>query len=607
MKHQYEEDYYDLTASQILSRERKNKDTFDYKQGFRELLLKDKVGTHIAHAGRDWDWFNYERAQKVIAKLDQQHLDQGKMTLYIGEVWKEFDFDKGLDTLIKLDKTGEKVFDAQKNWKNFDYKKGLDFLKRKSSKYYEPAKRFWPKNKIQEGASMYRDNLLLEMAANHIDNEMLDKMINGEIEDAVSRYINNMKEKKATIARTSSAVTKKIIEKRYPKSLTVDKEKLEQIPAKSWQEFDRIYKDAVEFGQKPKEPRPEKMKGSVAKTSSGEEMITTAGRTQKHIKDDLANKLIALIREREALLDVEEEMEKLDDISNHIRSLYVMLEGLNATRTGRAMLDADPEMLKKRYEKIGKKFQEKRLKEDASSEAIELFNELISATDDYKERRKYVSMRNKLEKILKETKIKEEAPLSFHYDYELLSLMEALEYKGSDLAENYFYSSFTKAFRKDVDEFGLELAEDIYKIIYGDDITLMTSTLIENEEFFNSVRGINSTLLFEGFSLEESKTRVVWEKLKGFGAKALAGVSGAFNKGAKWAKELVKKGASFFGMSSITKIAVPAVVIAGSVAGAVALINGVRKKMKQSPLSKEELEKFKEEVRNNRTEINNYR
>ena len=42
-----------------------------------------------------------------------------------GVNWKDFDYNKGLDELIKKDKDGYHIYYAGSDWKQFDYKKGL--------------------------------------------------------------------------------------------------------------------------------------------------------------------------------------------------------------------------------------------------------------------------------------------------------------------------------------------------------------------------------------------------------------------------------------------------------------------------------------------------
>ena len=70
-----------------------------------------------------------------------EETDFSKMTvekIYLaGKNWKSFDFDKGLDALIKLDKNREYIYLAGKIWKHFDFDKGLDALIKldKSGKY----------------------------------------------------------------------------------------------------------------------------------------------------------------------------------------------------------------------------------------------------------------------------------------------------------------------------------------------------------------------------------------------------------------------------------------------------------------------------------------
>ena len=83
---------------------------FDFEKGLNDLIKADKDGSHI---------------------------------YYAGEVWKKFDYEKGLNALIKIDKKGIFIYDAGKYWKEFDYEKGLNALK--NTKYYKKALKNWPR------------------------------------------------------------------------------------------------------------------------------------------------------------------------------------------------------------------------------------------------------------------------------------------------------------------------------------------------------------------------------------------------------------------------------------------------------------------------------
>lgn len=545
--------------------------------------------------------------------------------------------------------------------------------------------------------------ILQEMAAIHLDNSVADLMIAGKIEDAVQAYIGNIVEKKGTLAKSSSATTKKLKEGRPPKSLKMSSEKLEQIPAKAWDKFDEIYKERV-IRYHGEEDARKKIKGTVVKTRGGDEIVVTSGQKQKVIKDVLAKKLLALIKEREADMRREDDPEKQKDIDAHLRALHAMLEGLHATRTGRAVItDTDPEKLKARYKKIGDEYKKKHMEESATENkydvVIDLVNDLIKVTKnpteiekfkklkkefeerlakqklgelreevvrgslpalskypylgtdvDYKKtnptkaakelckyadrsakkeidilglvdkrlvisktdeaKKFYEKVREELEKFIEtgysDDEIEENASLHIHYSNRMMALMEGEGYQGSYFAENYYFSEFARAFRKDSGEYGIELTEDIYEDIYGKEILIITDAIKRNEEFFEGIDSQSSYLLFEGYGFDETLTEGIWNTIKKFGGASMGRIQKFLGQGVGWGKELITKGAAFFTGGSIAQIAVPAIAIAGSVVGGIKLINKIRKKAKKNPLSKEEKEKFKEAVKNNEEEIRSY-
>lgn len=447
--------------------------------------------------------------------------------------------------------------------------------------------------------------ILFEMAASHLDDAVADKMIAGDIEGAVLQYLDNIKAKKGTIAKSSSATTKKLREKKYSKSMKMSIEKAEKIPVAYWDMFDKAYEILLTGDTTIKQKERDSKKGSIAKTKTGEEVISTSGQKQKKIKDDLSQKLVTLIKEREAQLDVEEDADKLKDISDHIRALYVMLEGLSASRSGRSILKIDAVELQKRYRKISDQFRKKNMTEEVNSgELINLVDELIKETENEEEKRKYINMRRELKKILRAYKVNEDTtPFFIPSDYRTKALSEALEYEGYNIEENYLFSSFAKAFRKDVETYGNEDARDLYESMYGENIHDILD-IISEDVFFNSIAGIEHPLLFEGYGLNVELTEGVWSNLLKFGGKSLSSIKKALGAGTGWAKEVLSKGVGFFVDFPIAKIAIPAVILAGGVKGAIKFINNIRKKSKLDPLGKEELEKFRDEVKNNRREIN---
>jgi len=113
---------------------------FDYKKGLDTLINKDKSGQWVYVAGRDWKQFDFDKGLDALIEKDKT----GYWIYIAGKDWKQFDYKKGLDKLIKADRNGEWIYYAGRDWKQFDYNKGLEALK-KFPKYYKDALKYWPK------------------------------------------------------------------------------------------------------------------------------------------------------------------------------------------------------------------------------------------------------------------------------------------------------------------------------------------------------------------------------------------------------------------------------------------------------------------------------
>lgn len=88
--------------------------------------------------------------------------------------------------------------------------------------------------------------LINEMAQAHIDNQVVDLVLDGKYDEAAQKYIENMQLKGANVPRSSSATTKKFREDKYAKGLKADKEKIEQVSNEMWDKFDAAYKKQME-------------------------------------------------------------------------------------------------------------------------------------------------------------------------------------------------------------------------------------------------------------------------------------------------------------------------------------------------------------------------
>lgn len=122
--------YYNATEEEmsihkLLKKYRKSKSAL--KRGIKRLELVDGDGFYILRAGREWAYFDYDRGLNELIK-------RGRYPNHIynaGLLWKKFNFEKGLDAIIKKDTTGEYIYKAGLSWKQFDFEKGFEALLRK--------------------------------------------------------------------------------------------------------------------------------------------------------------------------------------------------------------------------------------------------------------------------------------------------------------------------------------------------------------------------------------------------------------------------------------------------------------------------------------------
>ena len=105
-----------------------------------ENNFSDMDAEKIYNAGINQKQFDFNKGLDALIKADKD----GCYIFAAGIKWKQFDFNKGLDSLIKTNKDGYWIYNAGKHWEQFDSKKGLDALK-KFPEYYKDALKLWPK------------------------------------------------------------------------------------------------------------------------------------------------------------------------------------------------------------------------------------------------------------------------------------------------------------------------------------------------------------------------------------------------------------------------------------------------------------------------------
>jgi len=193
--------------------------TFDYKKGLDALIKKDKKWLHAA--GKSWKEFNYERGIRAlksgvwhksalenwpkgikasqkrskeikskakILPMKKLKLKESTKNLTTKQIYndgmdqKDFDYNKGLNNLIKIDRIGKWIYYAGADWKTFDYDKGIEALKNKNKYWHKSALKEWPigikasqaiSKKIRDTAKkLPKKTLKLEDFIEEINNEI---------------------------------------------------------------------------------------------------------------------------------------------------------------------------------------------------------------------------------------------------------------------------------------------------------------------------------------------------------------------------------------------------------------------------------------------------
>lgn len=157
------------------------------KENFNKLLEIDKTGQYIAISGGDWSEFDYEKGlDALIKKGHEEHiynageswpkvnLEKVVRALYTTQLgrryltsifdWKEtnpqnFDINKILNLSIELDKTGKVLYFLSIDVnKPYFYKKTLNALKQIGSSWYEEALKDFPKSATEKYKHLKNQN-----------------------------------------------------------------------------------------------------------------------------------------------------------------------------------------------------------------------------------------------------------------------------------------------------------------------------------------------------------------------------------------------------------------------------------------------------------------
>ena len=105
------------------------------------------------------------------------------------------------------------------------------------------------------------------------------------------------------------------------------------------------------------------------------------------------------------------------------------------------------------------------------------------------------------------------------------------------------------------------------------------------------------------FSTIGTFLKTLWSKIKNFGKPIFDKLKLFVQTNFPWAQKILHKGLGFLATNPITQIAVPAVALAGTVGGAIALINKIRSKKGKSKLNQQEEDKLEDTLENKKDEM----
>ena len=505
----------------------------------------------------------------------------------------------------------------------------MDFLEEIRKRAGEEEKQVKENKKIARNADLANKILhntqldyVVEMAQQHFDDEIFDLIQKGKYSEAAQRYIDNQQAKGYKVPKKPGATVSKLKKGSFSKGFVANKEKAKKITDEQWDEFSKAYEQITGAGEK------RDYKGKKGTEDPRGEVITSRS-TIENAKG-LRKKVKALAKEFKELLPGKEELER-EEILSHMEGLQIMYDALENTIKGKATIPPETEegikKLKERYKKIGKTFEKRAEEKDeedkvSDEERAQAFAELRSRlrgfTDhedvdglwrDWHERKKRIEA----ERFGKQKDPDESTTLKGKI------LSESLEYSGHNFWKNYIASSLVRGFAKDLKILG-EDAKFLYMDVFGTDAYPIFEYMEENKEALFEAAKDEGYLLFElhgrdAESLKHAPSFVsdkkgflagLWDKVKSFGAPIVSRLSKLIEAGASWAKNIAEQGISWIGSSPVAQVAVPAVVLAGSVAGGVALVNKIRKKQGKKKLSKREKQELKNQAEENSDEIEKY-
>jgi len=202
-------------------------------------------------------------------------------------------------------------------------------------------------------------------------------------------------------------------------------------------------------------------------------------------------------------------------------------------------------------------------------------------------------------------------------------LMEAANYKGTMYWENYILTNIVRTVAKDLKSYRPETIVEMYSLLYGEEATSLFEYMVNNKDALNEAAEIKGTLLFEDVGEKNVQTylneinvftsaagkvgkdlslgmlggkflKALWRKLKFLGGGVLGNVGAFLKSGFGWAKNFVQNGAAWVAKTPILNVAVPMLMVMGSVKLAKGLVNKLRKKAGAKKMTPEEDKQFDE-------------
>jgi hypothetical protein len=215
-------------------------------------------------------------------------------------------------------------------------------------------------------------------------------------------------------------------------------------------------------------------------------------------------------------------------------------------------------------------------------------------------------------------------------------LMESAEYKGHMYWENYILTNIVRTMAEELNSYTDKALVEMYSLLYGEEAKPLFEEVVSDEKALQEAAQIKGTLLFEevgernyqlylneislgtgnvvnaGLKMGKEVSvgmlggkflKALWTKLKFLGGGVLGNVGAFLKNGFGWARELVKNGAAWVSKTPIVNVAVPMLMVMGSVKLAKGLVNKLRKKSGGKKMTPQEESQFDEIAEKNKGKV----